>query len=170
MSDPASTLTAVTNIHPDVAVLAPLLGTWIGQGQGIYPTIRPFGYVEEVIFGHVGKAFLSYRHSTKATDDGRPLHAEMGYVRVPTPGRVEWVIAHTSGIAEMQEGTLSIAGATIDIEVTATTVARPPSAKEVTALSRSVRFDGDDMSYTVRMAAMGQPLQQHLAATLHRQR
>ena len=34
----------------------------------------------------------------------------------------------------------------------------------------TVRFDGDDMSYTVRMAAMGQPLQQHLAATLHRQR
>jgi len=162
------TLTGVADIHPDVAVLVPLLGTWTGQGAGEYSTIQPFGYVEEVTFGHVGKAFLTYGHRTKASDDGRPLHAETGYVRVPAPGRVEWVVAHTSGVAEIQEGTLSINGTTIDMELNATTVARPPSAKEVTALSRSIRVDGDELSYTLRMAAMGQPLQQHLAARLHR--
>lgn len=44
----------MVGIHPDVAVLAPLLGTWIGQGAGEYPTIHPFGYVEEVVFGPAG--------------------------------------------------------------------------------------------------------------------
>lgn len=140
----------------------------MGQGKGEYSTIQPFGYFEEVTFGHNGKAFLTYSHQTKAADDGRPLHGETGYVRVPAPGRIEWVIAHTSGIAEIQEGTLSVDGTTITMELDATTVARPPSAKEVTKIGRSFRLDGDELRYTLRMAAVGQPLQQHLTATLRR--
>ena len=110
----------MADLHPDVAVLAPLVGTWAGQGAGEYPTIAPFGYVEEVTFGHVGKPFLVYGQRTKASDDGRPLHAETGYLRVPSPGRVELVLAHPTGIAEIEEGTLSVSGTTIEMELNAT--------------------------------------------------
>jgi THAP4-like, heme-binding beta-barrel domain len=158
----------VADLHPSIAVLAPLLGTWAGHGAGEYPTIQPFDYDEEVTFGHVGKPFLSYVQRTKSRDDGRPLHAETGYIRVPSPGRVEWVLAHPTGIAEVQEGTLSVSGTTIEMELSATTIGLTESAKEVTALSRSVRIDGDELRYTVRMAAMGLWLQHHLAATLYR--
>jgi hypothetical protein len=160
----------VTELHPDVAVLAPLLGTWSGQGAGEYPTIQPFGYFEEVTFGHVGKPFLSYGQKTRARDDGRPLHAETGFLRVPSPGRVELVLAHPTGVTEIQEGTLSVSGTTVEMELTATTIGRTKSAKDVTALSRSIRIDGDELTYTLRMGAVGQPLQNHLAATLHRTR
>ena len=161
-------VTDVGDLHPGVAVLAPLLGTRSGRGAGEYPTIEPFGYLEEVTFSHVGKPFLVYGQRTKATDDGRPLHAETGYLRVPSPERVELVLAHPTGITEIQEGTLSSTATTLELELTATAIGRTSSAKEVTALSRSIRVDGDELTYTLRLGAVGRPLQHHLAATLRR--
>jgi hypothetical protein len=38
------------------------------------------------------------------------------------------------------------------------------------AVERRLTVDGDVLSYTVAMAAMGLPLTHHLAATLHRSR
>jgi hypothetical protein len=159
-----------TDLYPDLAALAPLLGTWSGKGAGKYPTIPPFDYLEEVVFAHVGKPFLAYGQKTKAVADGKPLHAETGYLRVPQPGHVELVLAHPSGITEIEVGTYSVTGDVIEMQMATTTVGLTPSAKEVTALGRSFRIDGDELSYTVQMGAVGQPLQDHLAAVLHRQR
>jgi THAP4-like, heme-binding beta-barrel domain len=160
------------DLHPDLAALAPLLGTWAGRGEGEYPTIQPFEYLEEVVFSHVGKPFLAYMQKTKAPADGKPLHAETGYLRVPQPGHVELVLAHPSGITEIEVGTYSVTGDLIEVELETSPVGAiglSPTAKEVTALGRSLRIDGDELSYTVRMGAVGQPLQDHLAAVLHRQ-
>jgi hypothetical protein len=54
------------------------------------------------------------------------------------------------------------------MELAATTIGRSASAKEVTALRRSIHVNGDVLTYTVYMGAVGQPLQQHLTATLRR--
>ncbi|EFG73718.1 hypothetical protein HMPREF0591_6369 [Mycobacterium parascrofulaceum ATCC BAA-614] len=159
-----------TDLHPDLEALAPLLGTWTGQGAGEYPTIEPFDYFEEVVFAHVGKPFLAYGQKTKALADGKPLHAETGYLRVPQPGHVELVLAHPSGITEIEVGTYSVTDGRIEIALSTTDVGLAPTAKEVTALGRSFRIDGDELSYSVRMGAVGQPLQHHLSAVLHRQR
>lgn len=155
-------------LHSDLEALAPLLGTWTGRGKGVYPTINSFEYLEEVTFGHVGKPFLIYGQKTKAVADGKPLHAETGYLRVPQPGHVELVLAHPSGVAEIEVGTYSRSGDVIEIEMTTSHVGLTPTAKEVTALGRSFRIDGDELSYSVRMSAVGQPLQHHLDAVLRR--
>ena len=155
-------------LHPAVAVLAPLLGTWAGRGSGDYPTIEDFDYLEEVTFGHVGKPFLSYAQRTRGSD-GAPMHAETGYLRVPAAGRVELVLAQPSGITEIDEGTVAVDGDALVIELVSESVGRTSSAKEVLSVSRSIRVEGDDLTYTLSMGAMGLPLQHHLTATLHRQ-
>lgn len=162
-------------LHPDLEALAPLLGTWTGRGEGFYPTIQPFEYVEEVVFSHAGKPFLAYTQKTTAVADGRPLHAEAGFLRAPAPGGVELILAHPSGITEIEVGTFSVDGGRIDIEMSTAggaggSVGLAPTAKEVTALGRAFRIEGDELSYTLRMAAVGQPLQDHLTAVLRRRR
>lgn len=157
------------DLHPDLEELAPLLGTWAGRGSGEYPTIEPFGYLEEVVVSHVGKPFLVYGQKTRAETDGKPLHAETGYLRVPRPGHIELVLAHPSGITEIEVGSYTATGGVIQIEVTASSIGVSPTAKDVTALGRSFRIDGDELSYSMRMGAVGQPVQHHLSAVLHRQ-
>jgi hypothetical protein len=87
---------------------------------------------------------------------------------MPSPGRVELVLAHPTGITEVQEGSLTVSDGVLELELTATSIGLTASAKEVTALSRSFRLGADELTYTLRMGAVGQPLQHHLAATLHR--
>ncbi len=172
-------MSAPPALHALCAPLAGLVGTWRGEGTGVYPTIPSFGYGEEITFTHNGKPFLAYSQRTwalEATDPGpagRPLHAETGFLR-PQPHADPAVGAHTAtpvelvlsmptghlelGVASWSDGVLRSVGS-----ITCT-----PSAKVVTDVVRELTFDGDELRYTLAMAAVGLPLQHHLTATLRR--
>jgi hypothetical protein len=163
----------MANLHPDLAPVAALIGTWSGSGFGEYPTIETFRYAEAVTFSHVGKPFLSYTQRTRSLGDdhrpGAPMHAESGYWRFPSPGRVEVVLAHPTGVTEVQEGTIELGlDGSIVIDLRTVDIGLTATAKSVSALARTFRLRDDELSYDVRMAAVGIPLQHHLAATLHR--
>ncbi|MEX1177011.1 MAG: FABP family protein [Nitriliruptor sp.] len=161
-------------LHATLEPLAGLLGSFTGEGRGEYPTIEPFAYRETVTFGHVGKPFLAYTQRTSHLATGAPMHAESGYLRV-VPASVagghaslELVLAHPTGIVEVEEGPLGREGGTLVLELATTTVAGTATAKDVRALRRRFVLDGDRLSYEVAMAHADTPMTHHLAAVLHR--
>ena len=117
------------------------------------------------MFGHVGKPFLAYSQRTAQPTMAARSTPRRGYWRLPQPGRVELVMAHPTGIVEVDEGELD--GQQIRLRSSA--VARTATAKEVVAVERTFRLDGDVLRYDVAMAAVGQPLTHHLGAALERQ-
>jgi THAP4-like, heme-binding beta-barrel domain len=152
-------------LHPDLEPLAFLLGDWAGEGAGTYPTdIRDFRYHEQVRFWEGGKPVLLYTQRTTDLDDGAPLHTEMGFWRPVGPDRVEVVISHPTGHAEVSAGTVD----DHRIELATTAVTATATAKEVTAVERTFTVEGDTLTYALRMAAVGRPMTPHLEATLHR--
>ncbi|MDW3177845.1 MAG: FABP family protein [Acidimicrobiia bacterium] len=151
-------------LHVDIEHLAWLVGSWTGGGAGRYPTIESFEYVEQVEFGHVGKPFLSYVQRTKHAETGLPLHAESGYIRPVDLDRAELVVAQPSGIIEVHQGVID--GQTISFQ--SVSVITTATAKDVAEVHRTLTVEGNTLSYTVDMAAVGLELQHHLAATLHR--
>ena len=165
--------------HPAIAPLSFLLGRWEGYGKGDYPTIEAFDFIQEVTFTHNGKPFLiynsrSWRKETDADDrvtKGQPLGMETGFWRPQPDGGVEVVLAHPTGITEIYLG--RVTGTRIDMATDA--IARTGTAKPVTAGKRlyglidsTARPGEKDLAYAYDMAAMGQPLQPHLSATLKR--
>lgn len=157
------------------ALLAPVLGflgTWHGRGQGGYPTLaEDFTYAQEVSFSHDGRPFLRYEARAWLLDgDGAPLRPaarESGWWRLQPDGRVEALITQPTGIAEIAVG--QAADGVVDLATH--DVALTPTAKDVTATRRRYTLtDGDTLTFVHDLAAVGQPLQHHLSASLRRKR
>lgn len=152
-------------VHPDCAMFVPLLGTWRGSGEGAYPTIDPFSYEEEIELAAVpDKPVVAYRQRTWNPATGTGMHVETGYWRPILPDRVEVVIAQPTGLAEVYEGTADADR----FELRSSAIAHTTSAKRVDVMERIFRVRGDELDYLVRMAAVGEPLTDHLRADLRR--
>ncbi len=153
--------------HPDLERIAFLAGVWRGGGHGDYPTIDPFDYIEEIEISPLpAKPVLWYRQRTRRAGTDDPLHAESGYLRPIADGRVELALAQPTGLVETHIG--DVDGTTVSLR--STLVGRTETAVEVTEVERRIRVEGDRLSYRLSMAAVGQPLQLHLDATLERAR
>ncbi|NYG54670.1 heme-binding beta-barrel domain-containing protein [Nocardioides perillae] len=156
------------NLHPDCGPVAWMLGTWRGNGKGDYPTIEAFDYGQELIFTHDGRPFFHYMARSWIVDaDGQKLREgaiETGFLRCRGEGKVELLLTHHTGIAEIWYGEADGG----KLELTTDAVVRTESAKEVTGGKRLYGNVEGDLLYAVDLAAVGQPLQPHLWARLQR--
>ena len=156
-------------LHPVLEPFAFMLGSWRGRGEGSYPTIEDFSYLEEIAFGHVGKPFVAYGQKTRDDGAGLPMHAEHGYFRPLSRDRLEVVMVHPTGILESLVGTVSSSAVTdLILDLRTVSVTGTATAKEVTEVSRRIEVAGDELRYDIAMAAVGQPLTHHLSGTLER--
>lgn len=153
-----------------LAPLAWLIGRWEGVGVVGYPTIESVNFGQEVECSHDGRGFLEWRSHTWLLDQEtgekvRPLATELGFWRPGEDGKeVELLLTHPTGILEMYYGTMQPA----KIEVRTDSVVRSPSAKEYNAATRLYGLVESQLMWVMDMAAVGQPLQSHVSATLQR--
>lgn len=153
-----------------------LIGRWMGVGTGHYPTIENFRFGQEVSFSTDGRPFLSYWSRSWLLDEEgnlvRPLALETGFWRPQPDNRVEVTLAHPTGYAETWQGTIEVTGlvnatitgarATLETSgIVATSSAKPYSAGE-----RLYGLVNGRLMWTFDMAAMGEPMQNHLSAAL----
>lgn len=151
-------------MHPDLAEIAFLLGTWRGEGEGEWPGTQPFTFGEELVFEHVGDSYLLHTQRSWSLENDEPIHLERGFLRPAGPGRVELVLAHPLGMAEVAEGTVTDQV----IEVTSTSVALAGTASGVTELRRRIELEGDELRYELHMAMRETPLTSHIRSRLRR--
>jgi nitrobindin-like protein len=151
-------------MHPDLAEIAFLLGTWRGEGEGEWPGSDPFRFGEELSFEHVGDAYLLHTQRSWSLENDEPIHLERGFLRPAGPGRVELVLAHPLGMAEVSEGTV----ADQVIDVASTSVALAGTANHVTDLRRRVEVEGDELRYELHMAMGEIPPMLHIRSRLRR--
>ncbi|MFJ4198092.1 FABP family protein [Streptomyces sviceus] len=159
--------------HPLLEPVLGFVGAWRGRGHGEYPTIDDdFAYAQEVRFSHDGRPFLRYEARAWLLDgDGAPLRPaarESGWWRLQADGRVEALVTQPTGITEILVGHAG-EGA---VDLVTHSVALTPTAKDVTATRRRYTpagGDSDTFTFVHELAAVGQPLQHHLSATLRRE-
>ncbi len=165
-------------VPEELRPLSWLIGRWVGVGTGHYPTIEDFRFGQEVVFATDGRPFLSYLSRSWLLDDSgervRPLGTESGFWR-PRPGNgIEVTLAHPTGYAETWAGSLEVTGMENAVITGARArlrtdhIVRTPSAKEYSEGDRLYGLVDGKLLWTFDMAAMGQDLTNHLAATLNR--
>lgn len=153
-----------------------LLGSWAGVGLGQYPTIDDFRFYQQATFSNDGRPFISYFSRSWIIDDSgakvRPSGTESGYFRPLPDNEFELLLQHPTGISELWFGRVEITGmenAVITgarMELRTDGIMRAPSAKEVDSGERLYGLVNGELLWTYDMAAVGEPMQNHLSARL----
>jgi hypothetical protein len=156
-------------------------GTWKGSGEGFLQGGRPgFAYDETLIIsGDQNRPFLKIEQTTVEAKSKRPLHAEVGFIRL---GSMEMTMTSPTGVCEalvgkccvQDDGSIELTFETAEAGPSAS-IARVPKAKSphVQKTRRSYHFssDGSRLTFTFHMQtdAEGATLFKHLQASLEKQ-
>lgn len=142
-----------------------LLGRWIGEGSGEYPTIQPFSYRETLeITEIIGKPLARWHSTTVDAATGEPRHSETGFLR-SAGDTCELMLAHNFGVTELTLAVPAVAG---EYRFESQSVACSPTAKSVSAVLRTISVGADILEYDLSMAAVEIDMTHHLSARLER--
>uniref|UniRef100_H3DCS7 THAP domain containing 4 n=1 Tax=Tetraodon nigroviridis TaxID=99883 RepID=H3DCS7_TETNG len=151
-------------LNPVLLPLEWLLGAWESDqpGEGCFPSIKPFRYIESLNFSHVGQPVINFMFNAFHAETRKPMHRECGFIRMqPGTNRVAFIIAQNSGLVEIEEGELTAQRLELQSRAVArTSFAREPHVQQICRVFQ-LQPDGK-LQQTVSMATDNKPLMQHL--------
>ncbi|XP_063162832.1 peroxynitrite isomerase THAP4 isoform X2 [Candoia aspera] len=86
-------------LNPMIEPLSWMLGTWLSDppGDGTFPSMKPFQYLEEVHISHVGQPMLNFSFNAFHPDTKKPMHRECGFIRIqPDTNKVAFISAQNT--------------------------------------------------------------------------
>ncbi|XP_044264497.1 peroxynitrite isomerase THAP4-like [Tribolium madens] len=152
-------------VNEAVKPLSWLIGHWKSiKAEGVYPTIEPFSYCEEMVFESIGQPLLNYTSRTWHPEKGNPMHLESGFLRInPGTNNIAFMIAHNFGVTSLEEGVVT----NTTLKCKSTHISRMTFARDppVLALEREFKLvENGNLEITVYMETSKTPLTQHLKA------
>ncbi|XP_008549240.1 peroxynitrite isomerase THAP4 [Microplitis demolitor] len=154
-------------LHDALKSLAWLEGTWKTEaGKGKFPTIKSFGYHEEIRFTSIGQPMLNYESQTWHPEKKTPMHREVGFLKIiPGTNKVKFILSHNFGLTTIEEGVVDAQRIKLD----STSIARVTEGTKdpaVTQLRREFFGNENTLEQIVYMATTNtQELTEHLRAT-----
>ena len=139
-----------------------LLGTWIGEGAGDFPSMEPFVYEEEIGFAPAGGPVLRYTQRAWRAGGGDQLHTETGLWLAA--GELLTVSIALPAVSEVCEGT--VRGSSILLKSIGVT--RSAAGPPLVATRRAYRLEGSVLSYDIEMATSRVGLTRHVWGSLVR--
>ncbi|XP_070802051.1 peroxynitrite isomerase THAP4 isoform X2 [Pituophis catenifer annectens] len=159
--------TEAAQLNPVIEPLSWMLGTWLSDppGDGTFPSMKPFQYLEEVHISHVGQPMLNFSFNAFHPDTKKPMHRECGFIRIqPDTNKVAFISAQNTGLVEVEEGVVNGQ----ELSIASHSVARISFAKKphVEQITRKFRLNSEGkLEQTVSMSTTTQPMTQHLHIT-----
>ena len=151
----------VTSGHPLLEQLSWLLGSWVGEGEGLWA--GGFEFEDSLTFSSDGRPLIEFRQATRSKE-GAVSHGEVGYLLLKDGGAVEMTIAEPSGITETLSGSVTGDG----VSLRSVEIGHTPSSKPVTSTARRFSRQGDELVVEVEIGMNGEELTAHTRSVLRR--
>ncbi|XP_032691364.1 uncharacterized protein LOC116854020 isoform X7 [Odontomachus brunneus] len=159
-------LMKILPLHEVLSVLAWLEGTWITEepAAGMFPTIKPFNYYDEINITSIGQPLFNYIAQSWDPETGTPMHRETGFLQInPDTNQITLNLINNLGMITIEQGNL--VDKTIDLKSNAiymTDVERPSA---LTQTRRVFKLNDDQLEQIFYMATPKTPeLTEHLRA------
>ncbi len=154
------------------SLLKMLAGEWTGTGNGGFPGIEPFEYIEILTFtfDESRPLILHYEQKTSRRRAGQtdyvPSHWESGFLRLLSDTEVEIANAQSGGRVEVLTGTLEVTRTGVILRLESKAFANDPRMQ---ATTRLITLNANQLHYAVHMRTSAVPeTALHLEATLTR--
>ncbi|WAC54205.1 FABP family protein [Gordonia sp. SL306] len=97
------------DLHSGLLALLPMVGVWLGEGEGNDPdTGVDYHFAQQIIISHDGQNFLNWQARSWVIDDDarfvRPDLRETGFWRIGDDDNIELLLAHAEGSIELFYG------------------------------------------------------------------
>ncbi len=153
----------MTGVPDPLSLMRPFLGTWRGEGRGLWFADPQFRYRERLSLESVpDRSLIRLEQTTWDLATGALSHMELGFLRVQPSGRLELVVCAPAGYVEIHTGSVVDGVITLVMHDLGAT----PTAKPLRKVARRLELGEGRLRSLLSIAVADEPLAPHTESVL----